>query len=186
MNRNAAIAIGLALFPLTVTAQEPVRRMGLADVLKARYAEGRLNLMAQAETMPDASYAFRPTPSVRTFAQVLAHAVDSQMLACANLKGIPNPAAGRNLEQELKSKTEVVRALVESFSLCDEVFASTTDENALEFVRQGGVEIPRVSVLNFLVAHNAEMYGVGTVYLRLNNLVPPSTERENERRRRPR
>jgi len=40
--------------------------------------------------------------------------------------------------------------------------------------------------LSFLLGHNAEMYGVGTVYLRLNDLVPPSTERENARRRRPR
>jgi uncharacterized damage-inducible protein DinB len=186
MTKVAALVIGLTLFPLAVGAQEPGLRIGLADGLKARYAESRLNLMEQAEKMPAEAYAFRPTPSVRTFAQVLAHAVDTQMVACANLKGVPNPATSRNLEQELRSKTEVVRALAESFALCDEVFAATTDENAVQFVRQGGVEMPRVSVLYFLIGHNAEMYGVGTVYLRLNNLVPPSTERENARRRRPR
>lgn len=186
MTKIAALAIGLTLFPLAVGAQEPVLRIRLADGLKARYTESRLNLMEQAEKMPEEAYAFRPTPSVRTFAQVIAHAADTQMYACANLRGVPNPAADRTLEQELRSKTEVVRALADSFALCDQVFAATTEENAVQFVRQGGVEMPRASVLYFLVAHNAEMYGVGTVYLRLNGVVPPSTERENARRRRPR
>lgn len=186
MTKFAALVIGLTLFPLAVGAQEPGVRIGLADGLKARYAESRLNLMEQAERMPEEAYAFRPTPPVRTFAQVLAHAADTQMLACANLSGVPNPVADRNLEQELRSKTEVVRALADSFALCDEAFAATTDENAVQFVRQGGVEMPRAAVLYFLLGHNAEMYGVGTVYLRLNDLVPPSTERENARRRRPR
>ena len=186
MTKAAALVIGLTLFPLVVRAQEAPPRLGLADSLRARYAESRLNLMEQAERMPEEAYAFRPTPNVRTFAQVLAHAVDTQMLACANLKGVPNPAAGRNLEQELSSKTEVVLALAESSALCNEVFTATTDENAVQFVRQGPVEMPRAAVLSFLLEHNAEMYGVGTVYLRLNDLVPPSTERENARRRRPR
>ena len=30
-----------------------------------------------------------------------------------------------------------------------------------------------------LLAHNSEMYGIGTVYLRLKGIVPPSTERQN-------
>jgi len=186
MTKFAALLIGLTFFPLVADAQEPGQRIGLADSLKARYAESRINLMEQAVKMAEEAYAFRPTPPVRTFAQVLAHAADTQMLACANLKGVANPAANRNLEQELRSKADVVRALAESFGLCDEVFAATTDENAVQFVRQGGVEMPRAAVLSFLLGHNAEMYGVGTVYLRLNDLVPPSTERENARRRRPR
>jgi uncharacterized damage-inducible protein DinB len=174
------------LCPLTAVGQEPSQRIGLADFLKARYAESRLNLMEQAERMPEEAYAFRPTPRVRTFAQVLAHAADTQVLACANLNGVPNPAANRNLEQELKSKTDIVRTLADAFALCDQVFATTTDENVVQFVPQGGVDMPRAALLSFLLGHNAEMYGVGTVYLRLNDLVPPSTERENARRRRPR
>ena len=99
------------------------------------------------------------------------------------MKGVPNPVAGKNLERDLKTKTEFVQALADSFALCDDVFASTTDDNAVQFILQGGTEMPRASVLSFLLEHNAEMYGVGTVYLRLKNLVPPSTERENARRR---
>ncbi len=93
-------------------------------------------------------------------------------------EGAANPVAGKNLEQELKTKPEFVKVLADSFAFCDDVFSSTTDENALQFVRQGPNELTRASILYGLLAHNAEMYGIGTVYLRLKGIVPPSTERQ--------
>jgi hypothetical protein len=33
-----------------------------------------------------------------------------------------------------------------------------------------------------ILAHNSEMYGIATVYLRAKNLVPPSTRRQMPRR----
>jgi hypothetical protein len=72
--------------------------------------------------------------------------------------------------------------LSDSFAFCDEAFSSTTDENAMQFVKQGPNELPRVAALFGLLAHSTEMYGVGTIYLRLKGIVPPSTERANARR----
>ena len=80
------------------------------------------------------------------------------------------------MKQDLKTKAEFTKALADSFTFCDDAFSSTTDENALQFVRQGPNELTRASVLYGLLAHNAEMYGIGTVYLRLKGIVPPSTE----------
>jgi hypothetical protein len=37
-------------------------------------------------------------------------------------------------------------------------------------------------ILHMCQNHNSEMYGIGTVYLRLKGIVPPSTERANARR----
>lgn len=179
-----ASTLGLVLLSSLAEAQPPAGRIGLADGLKGRYAESKLNLMGQADKMPADAYDFRPTPAVRTFGQVLAHAADTQLYVCAGLKGIPNPLEGKDLELDLKTKAEFLKALSDAFALCDDVFASTTDDNAVQFVRQGPTEMPRASVLYFLLGHNAEMYGVGTVYLRLKGLVPPTTERENARRRR--
>jgi hypothetical protein len=178
-----ASILGMLLLASLAEAQQPGGKVGLAAGLKARYAESKLNLMTQADRMPEDAYGFRPTPDIRTFGQVIAHAADTQLFVCAGLKGVPNPVAGKNLERDLTTKAEFVKALADSFALCDDVFASTTDDNSVQFVLQGGTEMARASVLSFLLEHNAEMYGVGTVYLRLKNLVPPSTERENARRR---
>jgi hypothetical protein len=89
--------------------------------------------------------------------------------------------AGKTLE-DFKTKAEFVKVLSDSFAFCDDAFSSTTDENAMQFVKQGPNELPRAAALFGLLAHNSEMYGIGTVYLRLKGIVPPSTERANARR----
>ncbi len=45
----------------------------------------------------------------------------------------------------------------------------------MDLVRQGEGEVARSAVLAGLLAHNSEMYGISTVYLRARNLVPPSS-----------
>jgi hypothetical protein len=133
----------------------------------------------EAEKMPEADYTFKPgsTPEARTFAQVIAHIAQSQLGTCSALKGVPNPMAGKNLEQELKTKAEVTKALADSFALCDEAFANVTDANATEFIKIGQNEVTRVAALYGLLVHGNEIYGTGAVYLRSKNIVPPSTER---------
>ncbi|MPZ21306.1 MAG: hypothetical protein GEV06_25920 [Luteitalea sp.] len=65
-----------------------------------------------------------------------------------------------------------MKALDDSFAFCDEVFASLTDANVMDFVKRGKGEIVKTALLVGLLAHGAEMYGVSTVYLRARNLVP--------------
>ena len=43
--------------------------------------------------------------------------------------------AGKQLEQELKTKAEVTKALADSYALCDDLFASLTDANVTEMVK---------------------------------------------------
>ena len=55
-------------------------------------------------------------------------------------------------------------------------FSALTDQSADEYFPQGPVEVPRVALLMGLLAHNAEMYGISSVYLRARNIVPPASE----------
>src|SRR5262249_27893072 len=95
---------------------------------------------------------------------------------CAGLTGEPNPMQGKNLEQELKTKADVTKALADSFALCDKAFAAVTDANATDMVKQGPNEVTRAASLYGVIVHGNEMYGTAAVYLRSKNLVPPSTE----------
>ena len=128
--------------------------------------------------MPEADYSFKAgsTPEARTYAQVIAHIAQAQFGQCSGLNGVPNPMAGKNLEQELKTKAEVTKALADSFALCDEAFAQVTDANATEMVKAGQNErrAPRRSTA--CIVHGNEMPARPYVYLRSKNLVPPSTE----------
>lgn len=157
------------------------QRIGLADYLRAAYAGLKSELVRAADKMPDADYDFKPTPQVRSFGQLFAHVATGQFGVCAVLKGSANPNEGRDLERELKAKTEFVKALSDSFAFCDDVFTSLTEANLLDFVKQGRGEVARSAVVFGLLAHDSEMYGISTVYLREKGIVPPSTERMQHR-----
>jgi hypothetical protein len=154
------------------------QKVGIATSLQRGYAGFKNNFTQAAEKMPDADYTFKPgsTPEARTFAQVIDHIAQAQFGQCSALSGKPNPMQGKNLEQELKTKAEVTKALAESFALCDALFADVTDANATESVKMGMNEVTRVASLYGILVHGNEMYGTAAVYLRSKNIVPPSTE----------
>jgi len=154
------------------------QEIGLATSLQRAYATFKTNFTQAAEKMPEADYTFKPgsTPEARPYSAVIAHIAQAQNGQCSALKGVPSPTAGKNLEQELKTKAEVTKALADSFALCDELFSQLTDANATEMVKQGNNEMTRAAALYGLIVHGNEMAGTAYVYLRSKNIVPPSTE----------
>ena len=179
MKRQMSFAAAFLLMSPVLIAEQPAgRRVGLATFLQLAYGGIKADLLAAAEKMPEADYEFKPgsMPEVRTFGQLFRHVAAGQLDTCAAVKGVPSPAAEK--KQDPRTKADFVKGLVDSFAFCDDIFSSTTDENALEFVRQGPNELTRASLLYGLLAHNAEMYGIATVYLRLKGIVTPSTERQ--------
>ena len=173
-----ASAAVLLVAPLAFTQPPGGQKIGLATSLQRGYAGFKTNFTQAAEKMPEADYTFKPgsTPEARTYTQVIAHIAQSQFGQCAGINGVPNPMQGKQLEQELKTKADVTKALAESFALCDTAFAKLTDENATEMIKQGQNEVTRAAALYGVLVHGNEMAGTAYVYLRSKNLVPPSTE----------
>ena len=154
------------------------QKISLATSLQRGYAGFKTNFTQAAEKMPEADYGFKPgsTPEVRTFGQAITHVAQTQFGQCSGINGVPNPMQGKNLEQELKTKAEIVKALADSFALCDTAFANVTDANATEMIKQGQNEVTRAASLYGVIVHGNEMAGTAYVYLRSKNIVPPSTE----------
>jgi len=180
----------VALFATVAYSQAPGgqtqgQKIGLATSLQRGYNGFKTNFSAAAEKMPEADYSFKPgsTPEARTYAQVIAHIAQAQFGQCSGLKGVPNPMAGKQLEQELKTKGEVTKALADSFAMCDELFANLTDASATEMVKAGQNEQTRAASLYGVLVHGNELYGTAAVYLRSKNIVPPSTENAQRGRR---
>ncbi len=144
----------------------------LSAEVKRFYEGTRNNLMRAAEKVPEADYGFRPTPDVRTFGEEVAHAAEWQTIACSAAKGEqqPNPAAGKT------SKADIIAALKASSDYCDGVYAAVTDATATQTVKFLGRDISRLGALIFNVGHNNETYGTMVPYMRLKNIVPPTSE----------
>jgi hypothetical protein len=162
--------------PVAIAQTSARRKIGLIPYLQAGYAGTKRDLLAAAEKMPDADYGFKPSQmsEARTYGAVIAHAADGMFGACATARDVATPAT---VEKRLTNKVEIVKALADSIAFCDVAFAALTAESAEEYLPQGPVEIPRAALLMGVLAHNAEMYGISTVYLRAKNLVPPASER---------
>ena len=179
MTRTFTFVSALVLAATPVFAQgmaQAPQKITLSQGLQRAYNNIKLNLTEAAQKMSEADYTFQPTKEVRTFGQLLGHTANAQFGACAAAKGVANPNQGNDNEKKA-TKAEFVKALADSFAFCDDAFASLTDANAVELVKQGQNEVARGSVLAGLIAHSNEEYGTMVPYMRLKGMVPPSTER---------
>jgi uncharacterized damage-inducible protein DinB len=139
--------------------------------LKQFYTVRKGDLLKAADRMPAEDYDFKPTPEVRSFAQLLAHVIDAQMGFCSAVKGEP-----RKINAAAKtSKADLVAALKVSFEECDSAFALMTETTATQMVKAGG-DRSKFSALLYATLHDNEEYGYMSMYLRLKGFVPPSTD----------
>lgn len=143
---------------------------------KAIYRGVKAMLLRSAEKMPEENYGFKPTEAVRTFGQVLGHAADSQYLFCSKALGEKSPAP--KVEQTRTSKAELIAALKEAFAYCDKAYDSMTDASATEGIKFMGGDAPKLAALNVNSLHSVEHYGNLVVYLRMKNIVPPTSDPE--------
>ena len=173
---SLVIVAAVAAAPQPPAGAQGGQKIGIAQSLQNGYNNLKRNLTGAADKLSEADYSFKAgtMPEVRNFGALFAHVAQAQFGQCSAVKGVPNPNQGKNLEEELKTKADITKALADSFA---------TDENALQTVRLGNNELTRASALYGVLVHGNEMYGTSAVYLRLKGVVPPSTEGRGRRGR---
>ena len=128
-----------------------------------------------AEQVPESLYAFKATPEVRSFGQIVAHIADSNYMICS--AAAAEKAPGGDIEKTKTAKADLGKALAASFAYCDGVWSATTDASGAKAVKMPfGPAMPRLSALSFNTAHDFEHYGNLVTYMRLNKMVPPSSQ----------
>jgi uncharacterized damage-inducible protein DinB len=150
----------------------------MASSAKVMHATVRRNLAEAAEAMPPDEYAFKPTPDVRSFSEVVGHVVNANFFFCAQAKGEKSP--GTQNYEKLTDKSALVKALNDSLAYCDTAYNEMTDANFATLVKVAAPstnQTPRGMLLMFNTTHNQEHYGNLVVYMRLKGHVPPSTAR---------
>ena len=126
-----------------------------------------------AAQVPEAMYQYQPTKEVRTMGQLFGHIADASRMICGTASGMKSTATGE--AEKLATKAELQKALAEAFGECDHAFSMITAANANEGITLFGQAHTRVGGMAFNNAHNFEHYGNIVTYMRMNNLVPPSS-----------
>lgn len=167
-------AVAAALCAVTGWSQTAAENPQLASS-KAFYDQVKNTILRSADKMPEDKYGYRPTDEVRTYAQMLAHIAAAQFFVCNVAKeGKTQP---RDFEKTATTKPAIVAALKEGFAFCDSVYAGLTDASSASMVPWFGQQRTKLSMLAFNIAHVMEHYGNLVTYMRINKIVPPTSER---------
>jgi len=143
---------------------------------KFAYARVKDILMKSAEKMPEESYGFRPVDTVRSYGQIVGHVADAQYLFCSIALGEKNP--GLDIEHTKNAKADLIAALNAAFAYCDKAYNTMTDASATQTIKLFGNDAPRLSALTVNNMHDLEHYGNLITYMRMKNIVPPSSEQQ--------
>jgi uncharacterized damage-inducible protein DinB len=162
----------IPLFSLSVCAM--AQDNPFSGAIKAEYGIARMTITRAAVKMPEENYSFQPTPDIRTFGQLVGHVADAQYLFCSTALGEKSPATG-SIEKTKTAKADLVAALKDAFAYCDKAYGMT-DATAAQAVKFFGNDTNRLGVLAFSNMHDYEHYGNMVTYMRLKNIVPPSSE----------
>ena len=178
MSRVWSVFSGMVLIGSAAAAQPPAPGpVGTAVSIQRGYGQLKNNITLSAEKMPEADYFFKPTADIRSYGQLWGHVADAQFGQCAGAKGVPNPRQGQPSFEMLTTKADIVKAVADSYAFCDDAFSALTEASAAEMISNGrGGQQSRAAALLGVLSHGSEMYGIGTVYLRLKGQIPPSTE----------
>jgi uncharacterized damage-inducible protein DinB len=179
-SQTALFTLLLTVLRLDAAGAQTDMSPAIIAELGAAHAVVSGDLQAAAEKMPAEKYSFTPVAGIRTFGQIVAHVAGGQFLYCSQggglrldpemLKKLSEVRPYSNVETAAGSRTypkeELVALLEASTAFCLAAYSKGTARDA-----------KALKMLIDNIAHNNEHYGNVVIYLRLNGIVPPSTER---------
>jgi hypothetical protein len=161
----------LALILASSQAQDtPNRPQPVADAARVWLQLEAKNIIAAAEQMPADKYGFRPTAPQMTFAHLMAHVVESNRMMCSGIAG-DDPPKNPGVP-DTGTKDELLAQVKSSFDYCAAALGKLDDSRLAENIPL--FKRTRANLLMFLVADLADHYCTAAVYLRLNELTPPT------------
>jgi hypothetical protein len=160
----------LAAFPRPAAAQTGKLNQ---DLLKD-WTDMRDMLLKLANQMPEDKYTFKTTPPQRDFGQQILHVANANILNLAFIGSKTQPPA---INRRATAKAEIIKAMTDTFDYGAALIKEQTDQSMLETVQSRTLgPSSRARVFYFLLGHSWDIYGQIVVYLRLNGIVPATSQ----------
>jgi uncharacterized damage-inducible protein DinB len=134
-------------------------------------------LIAIADRMPEDKWGYKSTPGQRTFGEQVVHIATTDVRLIGALGG--KTAAPAVDGKQAATKADSMAALRASFAYGEAVIKEFSDQQWTERINGIflGPSVARLRVIYFDMGHSQDIYGQMAVYLRLNGLVPPASDR---------
>jgi hypothetical protein len=155
------------------TKAEPSKNP-VTDAVREILPRQEKNLLAAVEEMPADKFGYSPTPAQITFGHLVMHMTMSNIELCSKAASMPPPPMKPTPETD---KERLQAGLTKSFLYCEAAMGKVDDSklgNPVELFggRQGTVASALISLTNDWADH----YSAAAMYLRLNNLLPPTAQ----------
>ena len=168
----AALALGTAVAaPPALAQSSPLR----AELLKD-WNEQKATMLAIADAMPPEKFSYKTTPPQRDYGQQILHVANGNIVYL-RFMGAAAPAPA--IKGDLTGKTEILKALADAYDFGAAVINEQTDQSLMQTVNTNAFLGPssRARVIYFLLGHTWDIYGQMAVYLRMNGITPPRSQR---------
>jgi uncharacterized damage-inducible protein DinB len=173
--RNATLVVSACTAALLVSSAVSAQSANpLSASAKGQFTGISSFVTRSADKIPENLYSFRATPEVRTIAQLLGHIADAYFGMCSSAAGTKPPQSG--IEKSATTRAALIKALSDGVAYCQSVMDGMTDQKGSEAVPFYFGPTPRLGILFFVTTHTYEHYGNLVTYMRLNKIVPPSSE----------
>lgn len=139
--------------------------------------------LALAERIPAALYTWRPAAGVRSVSEVFLHVAAANFNLPRRLGAAP-PAGFRvqGYETATTDKAQVIEALRQSFAHLRSAVNAVSDADADKAMPWFGGENTYRGLLLFITRHSGEHLGQAIAYARVNGVVPPWSEEQQQAR----
>jgi len=156
-------------------APEAATKDPVATSVRMLLARSQKNTLGAIEAMPGDKFAFKPTADQMSFGHLITHIIESNYFLCAKAADVPEPKA--ETAKETDSKEKLLAAAKASFDFCGDSLAKMDDSKLGDSVELfGGRQFPRAMAALGLAGGWADHYAAAAMYLRLNNILPPSAQ----------
>jgi uncharacterized damage-inducible protein DinB len=159
----------------------------LVSLASVSYAQGTIDDMAKdwerakaytkeyLDAMPEAGYALKPSPEMRSFAEQMLHLTDANFGFAAAASGEKSPYPPRSIEKtEDKSKANVTKLVMEGYDFVINSLKKMTPETMKETTKQfGQFDMTKGAAYAKVFEHQTHHRGQTTVYIRLAKGTPP-------------
>jgi DinB family. len=178
MNRVVCSFLTLAFSPVLsfAQAQTPAPSTSpVADALRQSLTRNSKNMTAAAEAMPPEKFSFKPTAPQNSYGHLVVHIAESNFRFCSAVSGVAAPEQPKLTETD--SKDKLVAAVRSSFDFCSSSLAKLDDSHLADSIELfPGRSFTRAAAILILSGSWFDHYTEQAMYLRLNNILPPTAQ----------
>jgi uncharacterized damage-inducible protein DinB len=167
------------VIPLLVTLGLSAQAASIQMNLLADWTTQKDTLMKIATAMPEDKFGYKPTPPQRSYGEQILHVAEANVNQMRRLASKETPPV---IDMKAASRTVILKALEDSFNYGTAVIKAQTDQSMLEGAAETRFDpyrgqSTRARVVSFVMGHTWDIYGQMVVYLRLNGITPPASQR---------